>query len=395
MDPILWMNRALELARNQSAYTAPNPAVAALIVKDGQLLGQGFHIGAGHAHAEVAALNDARSRGHQLRGATMYVTLEPCCHSSPGKRTPPCVPQIISAGISVVYAACPDPNPEVSGKGMAALKAAGLVAYWGPCFTAGQELIADFCAWQLAKRPLVTLKWAQSLDGRAHDRDHVSQWISSSSSRVQAHLLRAAHDAVAVGAGTLRNDDPSLTIRLSDKDLEQVPRLLESPKRLRLVFAGQEPLPVHAKLFTDAHVQQTWIVAKPGSRASLQAASLCPGRTIDWDGQDWSQLGLKLMSIGVYHLMVEGGPKLLASCIAAGFWDKIISFVAPLLIGGGDSVPANFGSGLLGDRVRLERPEWSIYEGDACLRAWNPDAPALRLGMFLPSVMEGEQCLLV
>lgn len=366
MQSTFWMDRALALAAQGRGMTAPNPAVGAVLVKEGRLLGEGFHRGPGWPHAEAAALDQAKSRGHDPRGGVLYVTLEPCCHTGPAKRTPPCAQRLIAEGIAEVWAAVPDPNPLVAGRGRRLLEQAGIRFQWGPRAEKGRDLIADFSAW-LDGRPFVTLKWAQSLDGRLVGSVPGSPWITGTSARAEAHRLRADHDAVAVGAGTLRTDNPALTVREAALARSGPPR--------RLIFAGAKPLPADSRVFRDDQRSSTWIVAAPGSAAWTQASVLVNDRKILWDGQA-ETLGARLLKAGFHRILVEGGPTLLSFFLRQSLWDRAEIFTAPLLLGGPDSSPSPLNSLMLSD------PLWKTAGSDTWLGGWNP---RVREALCLPA----------
>lgn len=365
MTGMVWMDRALTLARRRQGLTAPNPPVGAVLVKNGQVIGEGAHWGPGHPHAEVVALEDARSRGNDPRGSVLYVTLEPCCHAGPHKRTPPCAQRLIQEGISEVYAAVADPNPEVSGGGMTLLAAAGVKVHWGPGELEARELIADFSAWVGARRPFITLKWAQSLDGQTSDPVH--RWITGEEARNHSQVLRAEHDAVAVGAGTVRVDDPRLTVRVPAAAGRTHPR--------RLIFAGAQTLPESAQVFTDSDKERTWIVVHSRGKVWEQAQALAPGRVLEWDGTDAAALGEVLLNAAFYRVFVEGGPTLLNFFYRAGMWDRAAVFIAPLWLKGIRPQTAEGPSVAL----RLDQPQWSVWGQDVCVDGWNPASPALRV----------------
>lgn len=349
------MDRALALGRLHRGATAPNPPVGAVLFKDGRVIGEGSHLGPGHPHAEAAALDDARAKGFDARGSTLFVTLEPCCHEGHGKRTPPCAQRLIREGVAEVYAAVPDPNPRVSGRGMALLTEAGVVTHWGPRSEEGQELIAEFAVWQQG-RPFLTLKWAQSLDGRIGGGP--SRWITGEPARLRSHELRALHDAVAVGAGTLRDDDPALTVRDGS-----------GARPRRLIFAGSSLLPEAAQVFRDADRELTWVVAPRG--AVLDQARRLTARVLEWDGTP-AALGPLLLDAGFTRVLVEGGAKLIGWFLEHGLWDAAAVFTAPALIGPGIAGPAS------AVPLELARPRWSILGGDALLEGHNPHSPAYR-----------------
>ena len=264
---VSFMERAISLALRSRPFAGINPPVGAVLVREGAIIGQGFHNGPGTPHAEAAALLDARARfpgaGRPFTGATLYCTLEPCCHRGAGKRTPPCTDAIIAAGISRVVFASRDPNPSVGGRGAALLREAGR---WrveaGLLADRADELIEAFSVSIRFHRPFTRLKWAQSLDGRLACRGGASRWITNSEARVSVYGLRALHDAVMIGAGTLRTDDPRLTVR----DVPVEPGLdLRQP--LRVVLAGKAPLPLDARLFSPCLRDGTIVLAASSSPA--------------------------------------------------------------------------------------------------------------------------------
>jgi diaminohydroxyphosphoribosylaminopyrimidine deaminase/5-amino-6-(5-phosphoribosylamino)uracil reductase len=351
------MDRALALARLHLGHTAPNPAVGAVLIKDGAVIGEGSHTGPGFPHAEAAALDDARARGFDPRGATLFVTLEPCCHEGAGKRTPPCAQRLIREGVAEVYAAVPDPNPRVRGRGMALLADAGVRTHWGPLSDEGRELIADFSAWVEENRPFITLKWAQSLDAKIAGGP--SRWITGDEARAKGRELRARHDAVAVGAGTLRADNPQLTVRDGS---DARPR--------RLVFAGKTPLPEMAEVFNDDDRELTWVVAPQGPVLE-QAHRLVGERVLEWNGAA-AALGPLLLSVGFRRILVEGGTKLIDWFLGARLWDQAAVFVAPRLLGEGLAGP---GAGLSAP-LELARIRTTPVGGDVLIEGWNPRCPA-------------------
>ena len=237
-----FMEQALSLGERSRPFAGINPPVGAVLVRNGAIIGRGFHKGPGTPHAEVVAMHDARrslsDAGQSFGGTTLYCTLEPCCHCGAGKRTPPCTEAIIAAGVSRVVFASRDPNPRVAGKGAERLRAAGIRVEAGLLAEKADALIESFSVSIRLRRPFIHLKWAQSLDGRLACRSGASRWITNSHARAAAHALRARHDAIMVGAGTLRADDPALTVR--DAPLGPDPGALQP---LRVVLAGRSPLP--------------------------------------------------------------------------------------------------------------------------------------------------------
>lgn len=322
-----FMEQALALAARGLGRTFPNPPVGALFVRAGRVLGAGFHTRAGAPHAEVEAL---RAAGGRVRGATLYVTLEPCAHHG---RTPPCVDALRDQGLRRVVVAMVDPSARVRGRGIAALRRAGIAVTVGPGGDEARRLVAGFCSRVLRRRPLVTLKLAVTLDGRIAARGGDSRWITGAPARRIAHGLRDISDAVLVGAGTVRADDPRLTCRLrGGRDPIRVVvagRTLDLPARARVLARGGPP---------------TWVVAPTGAPAARVAALrrrgidvlLLPGR----GGRvPFGRLVRALGARGLTTLLIEGGGTVAAEALRARVVDRLVLFVAPVLLGG-DGVAA-------------------------------------------------------
>jgi diaminohydroxyphosphoribosylaminopyrimidine deaminase / 5-amino-6-(5-phosphoribosylamino)uracil reductase len=301
-----FMARALALAERGRGTTTPNPVVGAVIVRGGRIAAEGFHLRAGQPHAEVNALRALRG---SARGTTLYVTLEPCCHTG---RTGPCTEAILAAGPSRVVVGCRDPNPIVDGRGLARLRRAGVRVDVGCLQDECREAIAAYAVWIREHRPLVTLKAAATLDGfiaeAAPRRKRAPVWITGAPARRAAHELRAAHDAILVGAGTVRADDPHLTVRLPGR----------RARPLRVVLAGRRRLPKTAQVFDGA--APTLTIQDPRGRVALRPA-------------------LEVLAArGIQSLLVEGGAAIHGAFIAAGLVDRVALFVAPKLLGGGIAV---------------------------------------------------------
>jgi diaminohydroxyphosphoribosylaminopyrimidine deaminase / 5-amino-6-(5-phosphoribosylamino)uracil reductase len=286
MNETALLERALELAERGRSTTAPNPVVGAVLVRDGEIVGEGWHERAGRPHAEIVALDAA---GQRARGATLYVTLEPCAHHG---RTPPCADALVAAGVTRVVAAVGDPNPETDGAGFDRLRAGGVTVELpgGDVEWRARVQNEAFRTWIARQRPFVTYKAAVTLDGRVTVPG--SRWVTGEESRRRVHELRAQVDAVAVGMGTVRADDPQLTAR--GVAAERQPR--------RLAF-GRRPLPV-------------------GSQLELVEGPLDEELT-------------RLAGEGVQSLLLEGGPTLATSFLAEGLVDKLLLFIAPTLAGSG------------------------------------------------------------
>jgi len=339
LDHNYWMARALALARRGEGLTRPNPPVGAVIVRgskqDGQgfLVGQGWHHRSGTPHAEALALRDA---GARARNATLYVTLEPCCTQG---RTPPCTRAIIQTGIRRVVMAARDPNPRHNGRGIAILRKAGLEVIEGIGAPAARQLIAPFTRWIRTRRPYLALKLALSLDGKIADERGQSRWITGPAARRQVQAWRRSADAILVGAGTVKADDPSL-----------LPRPPGGRRPWRVVVDTRGSLPSDAKIFSDGRQAQTIVATTHRCPARRQAAWRSTGAQV-WvlpgsrGGVSLTALMKKLGDLGCLHVLCEGGGGLAASLIRAGLVDEFRFFVAPRIIGGRKAPGAVGGAG--------------------------------------------------
>jgi diaminohydroxyphosphoribosylaminopyrimidine deaminase/5-amino-6-(5-phosphoribosylamino)uracil reductase len=319
------MEAALKLAARARGYTSPNPMVGAVIVKDGRVVGTGFHERAGAPHAEVRALEAA---GDLARGATIYVTLEPCCVWG---RTPPCTDAIIAAGISRVVAPFEDPNPDVSGRGFAALRAAGIEVTSGVLEGAAAELNEAYLKWRRSGLPAVTLKLATSLDGSVAAPPGGPRWLSSEESRRLVHEMRGAADCVAVGVGTVLADDPLLTDR-------REPGAARQPARL--VFDRDLRIPIGSALVGTSREIRTIVAcaagADDGRSLRLERAGVEIWRVAaSPDGVDPEGVMRAAAAAGLLSVLVEGGPRVATSLLGAGLVDRLTLFVAPVLHGRG------------------------------------------------------------
>jgi diaminohydroxyphosphoribosylaminopyrimidine deaminase/5-amino-6-(5-phosphoribosylamino)uracil reductase len=332
-DDELWMRRALELAEQGSGHVSPNPLVGCIVVRDGVKLGEGAYLKFGEAHAEVNAVANAKANGHSLRGATVYVTLEP--HSFVGK-TPPCTDLLIREEIARCVIATEDPNPLVSGQGVAELRDANIEVSVGVLEAEAIELNRFFNKHIVQKLPYVTMKMAQSLDGRSALASGSSRWISSVASRTEVHRMRRVYDAVLIGRGAARADDPSLTVRL-----------VQGRQPLRVVLDTELTLPRSLKLFTDEFSSRTIlftskesIVSEPQHVAELRK-QLVEVVGVDSDGEYLSLRDVLriLGERGIASVLIEPGPELASVVIREGLFDEIVCFVAPRLLGG-DAKPS-------------------------------------------------------
>ena len=315
-----FMARALRLAERGLYSTTPNPRVGCVLVKDGVVVGEGWHQRAGEPHAEVHAL---RAAGEGARGATAYVTLEPCSHHG---RTPPCAEALIAAGVGRVVAAMRDPNPQVAGRGLALLAAAGIAADCGLLEDAARELNIGFVARMTRARPWLRLKLAASLDGKSALNNGVSQWITSAPARRDGHRWRARACAIISGIGTVRDDDPLLNVRDVDIDTPRQP--------LKVVVDSRLELPLDARVLTGGGLLLACASEDSGRAAALRergAEVLClPGD----DGRvDLPALFAELARRGINEVHGEGGMTLNGALLAAGLVDELLLYLAPCLIG--------------------------------------------------------------
>lgn len=318
------MRAALALAARGLGNTWPNPAVGCVLVKDGQVVGRGWTQPGGRPHAETQALDRA---GVQARGATAYVTLEPCSHHG---RTPPCCDALIRAGVSRVVVALRDPDARVDGRGFARLRAAGITVEEGLLGAEAAALNAGFIRRVTQGLPLVTLKLAATLDGRIATCTGESRWITGAAARRAVHALRARHDAVLVGSGTVLADDPDLTCRIPGMD--PVPML-------RVIADARLRTPVAARLVQTAQATPTWLLTGAGHRPAALAPYIGSGvevvtiRRASGGGLQPRAMLAALAARGVTRVLAEGGAGLSAALIRAGLVDRLVWFHAPGVMG--------------------------------------------------------------
>ena len=333
------MTLALRLAAKGRGRTSPNPMVGALVVKNGHIVGRGYHRGPGQPHAEVLALTQA---GPRAKGATLYVTLEPCCHLL--KRTPPCVPAVVQSDVRQVVVAMTDPNPMVKGRGIAGLRRAGMTVITGIAQEEATKLNRAYLHWMRTGRPYVILKAGMTLDGKVATAKGESQWITGPLARQDAHRLRSQVDAVIVGVGTIIHDDPTLTARLSHRPLKLAPRqplrvVLDSRLRTSptatvcamqdraktLIVTTRRAFPSRRRLFERAGVEVVSCSTKNGC-VSLPAMMTILGKR------------------GITSVLIEGGSTINAAALHERLVHRVVLYLAPTLMGGQDA------KAVIGDR---------------------------------------------
>jgi len=339
-----FLRRALELAERGRGLTSPNPMVGAVVVRDGRIVGEGVHLKAGGPHAEIDALAVA---GDAARGATLYVTLEPCTHHG---RTPPCAPVVVGAGVVRVVAALVDPNPLVAGGGAARLREAGVTVEIGLLADEAERQNRTWLTAVRERRPHVTLKAAATLDGKLADVHGTSKWITGEPARLHAHRLRAESDAIVVGVTTALRDDPALTVRL-ERPLPREPYrvVLDTNARLgpdaRLVHAGT---PARAIVVVGDAAPSPRVTALENAGVTVLRCPAQEGRV------DVTALVARLFELDVRAVLVEGGGETHAAFLDAGLVDRVALFLAPLLLGGRDAAGVLGGAGReLKSAVRL------------------------------------------
>ena len=338
------MRLTLELAQKGEGYVEPNPMVGCLLVRDNQIIGQGYHTQYGHAHAEVEAI---RSANTDLTGATCYVNLEPC--SFYGK-TPPCVEAILQTGIRRVVVAMRDPNPQVNGKGIQILREAGIAVTEHVLEEEARRLNAPYLTLLHKNRPWVHAKWAMTLDGRLAAKTHESQWISGEESRKIVHQLRSRMDAVVIGAGTARLDDPMLNVRLDESER------CGNKTPCRVVLDRSGSLSLESKLVWSAREVPVLIVTETEDMSKIRqweesgCEVLCLPRR-----ENSIRLLLENFALRRWtHVLIEGGRHVFGAFFDAGWIDEVHAFIAPKLIGGESAIPVIGGEGL--EKMSLAAP---------------------------------------
>ena len=338
------MEEAFELAEKGRGRTHPNPLVGAVLVRGAEVVGRGWHLGPGEPHAEAMALAEA---GDRAAGATLYCTLEPCSHTG---QTPPCADALVAAGVRRAVVALRDPNPLVDGRGLTRLRDGGVSVdlreeRWGgrAC-----KQNAPFLKYQRSGLPLLTYKAAVTLDGKVAAAGGDARWISCLDSRRAVHQLRSTTDAVMVGAGTVRRDDPELTVRLS-----------EGRDPARVIVTRRGDLPPEAKLLATAHEVRTIVVAEKADAAAGRLLAARGAELVEIADGGLRAALVALAERGLLDVLCEGGPGLAGSLLSQGLIDRVLLFVAPLIVGRG--APDLFAApavGAVADAWRLKDVEW-------------------------------------
>lgn len=319
------MSIALKLAKKAEGMTSPNPLVGAVIIKKDKIIGRGYHKKAGLPHAEIEAFSDAAKKKHATKGATLYVTLEPCCHEN--KRTPPCVKAIVEKKISKVYVAMLDPNPRVSGNGVKMLRENGIEVEVGLLEDKAKQLNEAFTKYITIKRPFITLKLAATLDGKIAAFTGDSKWIGSPNQRKFAHQLRNQVDGILVGIETVLKDNPSLNVRLARRTADPIPIILDRKLRIPL---DSNLLKIHDHvIIATSNTNKTKIIKQ------LEEV----GATVlhikeDRNGLlNLKELARKLGKLEIMSVLIEGGSKVAASALKSGIVDKVVFFYSPKIVG--------------------------------------------------------------
>jgi len=402
MTDARFMRLALRLALREAGATSPNPMVGAVLVKGGKIIGHGWHRRAGLPHAEIEALRDAQKNGRSPRGATLYVTLEPCCTHG---RTPPCTAAIIAAGVKRVVVGTTDPNPKHSGRAFKILRRAGIEVVWcgecprEPVFADGRrgssvasphQKLADECTklneafnhWIVHRTPFVTVKAAMTLDGKIATATGESKWITGEKARAHGMKLRRGADAILVGINTILADNPSLTVRTSG-NIQHPTSNIQHPKLRRIVLDSRARTPLTAKVVADEFAALTTIVVgkhAPKKRVAVLAKRVnvltAPLTKITSPATRHPSLDLmwllkKLGAENVTSLLVEGGGEVNASFLLGGLTQRVAFFYAPKILGGRDSHKGVAGDGAksLGEVIRLRDVEWRRLDEDLLLTA--------------------------
>ncbi len=350
-----WMKRAICLAALGKNTTSPNPRVGAVILdKNGSLISEGFHFKAGMPHAEAMAFNNLKK---DAKGGTMYVNLEPCCHQG---KTPPCVDKVISSGLKKVYISIEDPDVRVAGKGIKLLKEAGIEVDLGLCKKESSDLNKAFIHRNMTKKALGVFKWAMSIDGRIALKNGKSKWITNEESRGLVHSFRAEFDAIIIGGNTLRRDNPLLTSRG-----------LKNPEPLRVVFTKSLDLPTKCNLW-DCNKAKTIVIYDSSTANENYLTRIPKSVEVEKVSSDNPELISKILAKrGCNKVLWECGPRLATAAIKSNCIQEIITFIAPKILGGENSMNplGDFDFGEMHEIIKLSESQLSLIGDDICVKS--------------------------
>ena len=369
MNHEIYMKMAFNLALKGLGHTSPNPLVGAVIVRDNNILGVGFHQKYGSAHAEVNAILDAKAKGFLISGATLYCNLEPCSHTN--KNTPPCTPSIIEEKFSCVVISTIDPNPNVSGNGVRLLREHGVEVITGVLEEDGLKLNEVFFKYITTNLPFVHLKLAQSLDGRVATKNGESKYITGKESLARVHSLRQKYDCIMVGRKTVEFDNPSLTTRTDEFESLSHP--------LRIVVGKLNGLNHNWKIFQDEYKNNTMIMTTDDDVKNnpevvhfleSQGVAFLPVKKNEEGSIDLESILKALASLKLTSILIEGGPMLATAFLKASLVDKVSFFVAPVIIGEGKNAIENLGINSLMEKLKLHSRRTEILGDDILIEGY-------------------------
>ncbi len=370
-----YIKKTFELAKKGLGFVSPNPLVGAIIVKNGKIIGSGFHQKAGTAHAEVNAILSATE---DVAGSTLYCNLEPCCHHK--KRTGPCADLIIEKKISEVVVSNIDPNPQVSGKGIEKLRSAGIKVKFGVLEKEGRRLNEIFFKYIGSGLPFVHLKVAQTLDGKLSTSIGDSKWITDEAARKSAHQLRLKYDAVLVGRKTLNSDDPKLSIRMKVGSKGKIP--------YRVVLGNPKKMKLESAIFNDEFPERTLVVTSKSDwdKCSEKTKSFFERRKIlilkvstFKDGLDLREALMDLGMQGITSILVEGGRSVISSFINQNLFDRLTVYIAPKLLGNGQNIFENKDIKKIADAIEFNDVKFKTLNNQVVFEGYPKERPCLQV----------------
>lgn len=360
---IKFMKKALSLAKKGEGHTSPNPMVGAVLVKNGNIIGSGYHKKAGLPHAEIEAFSDAKNKGNSIKGSTLYVTLEPCCHK--GKRTPPCTEAIVREKVKKVCVSTLDPNPKVSGKGIKNLRENGIKVETGLLGDQSKKINEFFNKFIVSKKPFVILKMASTLDGNIASKTGDSKWIGSNEQRKKAHLLRAKVDAVLVGINTIEKDNSRLNARIDNKKITQpIPVVLDSKLRI-------SPKANVFKFNEKVIIATTIIVKSKMNNLEKQGAYILKVKQDKYGKISLPDLLKLLGKMDISSILIEGGSTVAASALKSKIVDKVVLFYSPKILGGdGLSMIANLQKTSIKSAIKLKDISYKKFNDELMVEGY-------------------------